>query len=56
MKHLTALFVLLTAFATQAHADLITFDLVGSGTNINNQYSGVTFSSVSSASLNAYVQ
>jgi len=54
MKYLTALLVLFTAFANPAHADLITFDLVGNGTNINTQYSGVTFSSVYSTSGNAY--
>jgi PEP-CTERM motif len=54
MKKLTILLVLFTAFATQANAALITFDDVSNGTNINNQYSDVTFSSVASASGNAY--
>jgi hypothetical protein len=54
VKKLTVLLVLFTAFATQANADVIDFDGVGNGTNINNAFSGVTFSSVYSTSGNAY--
>jgi hypothetical protein len=46
MKKLTVLLIFFTAFATQANAALITFDLVSDGTIINNQYSGVTFTTL----------
>lgn len=58
MKSLTLIrFALLSGLAAaNALAAVITFDDVASGTNINNQYTalGVTFSSVASASGNAY--